>query len=82
MLRIGTAKSGVYLEKPETCTPNTECAVFKLDSDERYATQINVQLGDTVGDLVKVRSGLQPGDRVILSDMSAYKGRQRIRLQR
>jgi hypothetical protein len=30
---------------------------------------------------VEIRSGLQVGDKVILSDMSAYKGMDRVRLQ-
>ena len=84
MLRIGSAKTDIYtyIEKPEECSPSTECTVFKLDAGERYATEVKVQFGEAAGDLVRVRSGLRSGDKVILSDMSAYKGKQRIRLQR
>ena len=69
MLRIDTVKTVIYIKKPEGCTPNRECTLFKVDSDERYATQVSVQLGEVVGNLVQVMSGLQSGDRVILSDM-------------
>ena len=82
MLRIDTVKTVIYIEKPEGCSPKRECTLFKIDSDERYATQVKVQLGEVAGDLVQVMSGLQSNDRVILNDMSAYMSKQRIRLQR
>src|SRR6478752_10026447 len=80
MLRIGAAKRGefvtsagssrtvLYIEKPELYVASTEGILFKLDSDERYATQVKVQYGEIAGGLVEVRSGLQPGAKVILSD--------------
>jgi hypothetical protein len=82
MLRIGTARTDLYIEKPEGCRPNRECLLFMLDSDERHATRVKAQLGEVAGDLVQVVAGLHAGDRVILNDMSVYMNQQRIGLQR
>ena len=90
ILRIGTVKHSevgpqtevLYLEKPAECAPNSECVLYKLDGDERYAQQAKVLLGAASNGFVEVGSGLNVGDKVILSDMSAWKSRKRIRLQR
>jgi len=94
LLRIGTVKRSevgrqtasrgevLYLEKPAECAPNSECVLYKLDGDERYAQQAKVLLGAASNGFVEVGSGLNVGDKVILSDMSAWKSRKRIRLQR
>ena len=94
MLKIGTVqrsevvsqaasrRQALYLEKPAECPPNSECVLYKLDGDERYAQQAKVLLGAANNGLVEVYSGLNAGDKVILSDMSAWKSRRRIRLQR
>jgi hypothetical protein len=54
--------------------------LFVVDGDEQGATQIQARFGETVGDSVKVESGIKPGDRVIVSDMSAYSLYPRIEL--
>ena len=45
------------------------------------ATSLKVRFGRSSVNTIEVVEGLQPGDRVILSDMSAYAGQSRIRLQ-
>ena len=37
---------------------------------------MEVKLGDAGYNYVEVKSGLRPGDKVVLGDMSAYKGRK------
>jgi hypothetical protein len=71
----------VYIEKPALSAPNTECALFVADADERSATLVKVQLGQIAGNYMEVRHGLKPGDRVIVSDMSAWTPYPRIDLR-
>ena len=40
-----------------------------------------VQLGDSNFEFVEVVSGLQPGDRVVVSDMSQYKNKTKLKLK-
>ncbi|MDE5702566.1 MAG: efflux RND transporter periplasmic adaptor subunit, partial [Bacteroides sp.] len=39
-----------------------------------------VQLGDSNFEFVEVISGLQPGDQVVVSDMSQYKNKNKLKV--
>jgi HlyD family secretion protein len=49
-------------------------------SGEKELLKRKVQLGDSNFDYVEVVSGLQAGDRVVVSDMSNYKNRDKLKL--
>ena len=70
----------VYMGRPTNGQPNGTLSIFKYTPDGQYATRVQVKLGRTSVNTIEVLSGLQPGDRVILSDMSAQDGHDRIRL--
>ena len=40
-----------------------------------------VQLGDSNFEYVEVVSGLQPGDVVVVSDMSSYKNKNKLKMR-
>jgi multidrug efflux pump subunit AcrA (membrane-fusion protein) len=48
--------------------------LFKLEPDGHSAKKVPVQFGATSVNLIEIKSGLQPGDKVIISDMSQYDG--------
>jgi HlyD family secretion protein len=54
--------------------------MFKLEADGVHATRVPVQLGRSSVNVIEVRQGLQPGDRVITSDMSQWDTDDRIKL--
>src|SRR5262249_48922334 len=70
-----------YVGRPVFGTANGEASLFKIDSDGMHATSVKVRFGHVSVNTIEVLEGLQPGDRVILSDMSANAGQSRIRLQ-
>jgi len=78
---IRTLKDVVYVGRPVVYALNGENTIFLMDADGQHASRVKVQYGAGSINRVEIRSGLQPGDRVILSDMSAYKDRQRVRVQ-
>ena len=49
------------------------------DSDKEIVKR-KVQLGDSNFEFVEVISGLQPGDQVVVSDMSQYKNKNKLKL--
>ena len=55
-------------------------SLFKLDADGSEATRTRVRLGRGSVSQIEVKDGLRDGDRVILSDTSAYDSHERIRL--
>jgi HlyD family secretion protein len=70
-----------YVGRPVSGTANGEATLFKIDPDGTHATRVKVRFGRSSAKTIEVVDGLKLGDRVILSDMSAYKGQSRIRLQ-
>ena len=56
-----------------------EYDLFVCDSDKEIVKR-KVQLGDSNFEFVEVISGLQPGDQVVVSDMSQYKNKNKLKL--
>jgi len=57
-----------------------EYELFVRDSDKELVKR-KVQLGDSNFEFVEVVSGLQPGDKVVVSDMSNYKNKNKLKLK-
>ena len=55
--------------------------LFKVSDDGTEAHRVNVQLGRVSEDGTEIVSGLAPGDRVIVSDMSTWNRYDQVRLQ-
>jgi HlyD family secretion protein len=70
----------VYVGRPAFGQPNSTVGIFKIDPDGKGATRVQVKLGRASVNSVEILSGLQPGDKVILSDMSQWDAFNRIRL--
>ena len=51
---------------------NSRVMLFKIDPDGHSAKKVPVQLGAASVNRNEIKSGLQPGDKVIISDMSQY----------
>ena len=70
----------IYVGRPTLGQPDSRLGLFKLDSDGKRAVRVNVEFGRSSVDTIEVRKGLQPGDQVILSDMTAQSEYDSIRL--
>jgi len=69
----------LFIERPAFGQENSTVGLFKLTGDGD-AIRTNVKLGRTSVNQVEIVEGLQPGDQVILSDMSAQDSYDRIRI--
>ena len=70
----------VYVGRPAFGQEKSTVGIYKLnDSGEAIRTQ--VQLGRSSVNTIEIIQGLQPGDQVILSDMSQWEANDRIRLK-
>jgi HlyD family secretion protein len=70
----------VFVGRPTFGQEKSVVGMFKLDPDGLYATRIPVHLGRSSVNTIEVVSGLEPGDRVILSDTSQLDDHDRVRL--
>ena len=56
-------------------------SLFKVDEDGTHASRTRVSLGRASVNTIEVLEGLQPGDRVVLSDMSTWDQFDRVRIE-
>ena len=70
----------IFVNRPVLGQPNSTISLFKLEPDGKEAIRVPVKLGRGSVATIEVLEGLKVGDRVLLSDMSAMDGHDRIRL--
>ena len=68
----------VYVGRPSFGQPQSTISLFRLDPDGTGATRVQVRIGRSSVNTVEVIEGLQPGDRVILSESSAWDSFDRV----
>jgi HlyD family secretion protein len=71
----------MYVGRPVHGEADSTISLFKLVDDGSEAERVTVKLGRTSVNTVEILQGLQVGDKVILSDMSAWDNYDRIRLK-
>lgn len=70
----------IYVGRPAFGQPGSTVGLFRLDPDSDLARRVPVKLGRASVSVIEVAQGLKPGDKVILSDTSAWDEYDRIRL--
>lgn len=70
----------VLVGRPAMGQDDRTTGLFRLDPSGSAARLVQVRLGRSSVNTIEVLEGLEPGDRVILSDMSAWADHTRIRL--
>ena len=70
----------LYVGRPVQGPADSLVGLFKIIPGSRDAIRIPVKLGRSSVSTIEIIEGLQVGDQVILSDMSAHDGHDRVRL--
>jgi HlyD family secretion protein len=71
----------LFMGRPAFGQDQSTVGIFKVDSTGSEASRVQVTLGRSSVNTVEIVSGLQAGDKVILSDMSAWDAFDRVRLK-
>lgn len=79
-IEIERLRDVLYVGRPAFGQPNSTVGIFKLEAGGKEAARVQVKLGRSSVNTIEILSGLQVGDQVILSDMSAWDAFNRIRL--
>jgi HlyD family secretion protein len=74
-------KDVLYVGRPVHGQSDSTVGIFKIVDDGAEAVRVNVKLGRSSVNTIEVLDGLKVGDKVILSDMSAWDNFDRIRLR-
>ena len=70
----------VFVGRPVFGQANSLVTLFRLDPATKEANRIQVKLGRSSVNTIEILEGLNVGDQVILSDMSAWDAHNRIKL--
>ncbi|PYU45274.1 MAG: RND transporter [Acidobacteria bacterium] len=74
-------KDVLFVGRPVHGQPDSTIGIFKIIDDGSEAVRVNVKLGRSSVNTIEIVQGLKVGDKVILSDMSAWDAFDRIRLK-
>ena len=80
-IEIENLKNVLYVGRPVHGQSDSTIGIFKLVDDGAEAERVNVKLGRSSVNTIEIVQGLAVGDKVILSDMSAWDNFDRIRLK-
>jgi HlyD family secretion protein len=81
IIRIEDVHDVLYVGRPMNAQDNGTVGLFKITEGGEEAIRTSVKLGRSSVDTVEILQGLGAGDRVILSDTSAWDSYDRIRLR-
>lgn len=70
----------LFVGRPAFGNENSTISLFRLSPDGKTATRVQVRVGVASVTEIQILGGLEPGDRVILSDMSQYDNVDKVRL--
>ena len=71
----------LYVGRPSLGQDNSTAGLFKVTNPDGTAMRVQVKFGTSSVNEIVVVSGLKEGDRVVLSDMSAWDAYDRVRLR-
>jgi HlyD family secretion protein len=71
-IQLGTLEDVLSVERPVYATADGWTTVFRVADDSASASRVKVRLGRGSVDRIEVLSGLEPGDRVVVSDISEF----------
>ncbi|MDF3052465.1 MAG: family efflux transporter subunit [Geminicoccaceae bacterium] len=80
-IEVERLKDVLHVGRPAYGQGQSSVGLFRLVEEGRAAVRVNVELGRTSVNTVEIRGGVQPGDKLIISDMSRWDGYDRVRVE-
>lgn len=80
-IQLERLENVLYVGRPVQGQADSTLGLFKVMADGREAVRVPVKLGRCSVSTVEILSGLQAGEKVVLSDMSQWDAVNRVRLE-
>ena len=80
-IQLERLENVLYVARPVQSQPQSTVGIFKLIDGGKNAARVSVKLGHTSVSTVEILEGLQEGEQVILSDMSAWDAYPLVRVK-
>jgi HlyD family secretion protein len=81
VVEIERRPQSLYVARPATGEPESLASVFKVEPGGGRAKRISVRLGKASVNEILVLSGLNAGDRIIVSDISQWSASDELRIR-
>jgi HlyD family secretion protein len=81
VIEIERRPGSLYVARPATGDPESEVSLFKLDADGAHAHRTTARLGKASVNEILVMSGLNAGDRIIVSDTTQWSAYDELRIR-
>ncbi|MEP7248078.1 MAG: HlyD family efflux transporter periplasmic adaptor subunit [Gammaproteobacteria bacterium] len=81
VIEIERRANCLFVARPATGEPESKASVFKVEADGARALRTSVQLGKASVNEILVVAGLNPGDRIIVSDISQWSASDELRIR-
>ena len=72
-IAIADKKDTLFVKRPVFASENTQAYVYRVDNNSKTAQRVKVEFGQVSTNTVEILSGLKAGDRIIISDQSAWE---------
>lgn len=77
-IHIANIQQATYIQRPAYAGPDSGMTLYRLIDDGRAAVPVSVRFGAASDQYIQVLGGLEPGDRVIVSDTSSFNGEPKV----
>lgn len=77
-IHIADIRQATYIQRPAYAGPDSRMTLYHLIDDDRAAVPVRVRFGAASDQYIQIISGLEPGERVIVSDTSGFAGDTRV----
>jgi HlyD family secretion protein len=80
-IHLGALENVLYVGRPVHAHQNSSAPIFKLVDGGQHAVRVLVKFGHASVNTIEILDGLNEGDQIIPSDMSAWDNFDQIRLR-
>ena len=80
-IAVAELKNTQYVGRPTFAQSDSNTVVYRIHTDGRSAEKVRVRFGRGSSNEIEILDGLAPGDRIILSDHTAFQHLDKISIQ-
>jgi len=78
LIEISNIRNALYVKRPVFAPRHSDIDLYKLSSDQQFASKRSVSLGQSSVNKIQILTGLMVGDEIIISDASNWQEHQEI----
>jgi HlyD family secretion protein len=72
LIRVVQLKNVLFIDRPDFAKAGSTQNLYRLNADESRASRTPVTFGEASVNQIRIVNGVQPGDKIITSDTSAF----------